>query len=530
MLGMVSSWTATAAQDADEASRIEAGRRLYATGTVATGQDVQARVSGNVPLSGHSAACSNCHRPSGLGAFEGTTRSLPITGPALFSERPSPPSRPAYDDDALLRAITTGTSASGRSLNPLMPRYRLGHEDAANLVAYLHHLGADPVPGVDEQEVVIATVIAESAPESERQAVTAVLERFVEIKNAGTRHEARRAAASLRHRYGERQARGYRRWRLLRWELKGAPESWPTQLAALYAADPPFLLLSGTAGDQWRVLHAFCEQQRMPCVLPITDDPPAAEGDFYSVYFNSGARLEGLVTALHLRRQFRETMPRVVVVRPDTDKARTASESFRQAVGSDNSPAVQEEILRADAITTRDYWRRLLQRAQPDALVIWVDQQRLVGLDEALARHPGALAIYAAAAFSDGPLRSPMLAKSNAWFVQPFSPPITGRPAFPREAAWLKSQHLEHLDPVAASQALFACHVAGEQMMQLVGNYSREYFMEGLEHMLDSTNMTSIIPRTTLGQGQRFISRGAYVLPASSLVRGDGAGATWVEQ
>ena len=48
--------------------------------------------------------------------------------------------------------------------------------------------------------------------------------------------------------------------------------------------------------------------------------------------------------------------------------------------------------------------------------------------------------------------------------------------------------------------------------------------------MLDGTNMTSLVPRTTLGQGQRFISHGAYVLPAISLVRGDAAGATWVEQ
>jgi hypothetical protein len=487
-------------------------------------------VSGNVPLDGHAAACSNCHRPSGLGTFEGTKRSLPITAPALFAERTAPPKRPAYDDISLMRAISGGISSNGRSLDALMPRYQLASDDAQNLIAYLRHLGADPVPGVTQEEVVVATVIADIAPEAARNAVAEVVQRFVDIKNGGTRQEARRAAASLRHEYGERQARGYRHWRLLRWELHGEPQSWPAQLAALYAADPPFLLLSGTAGEHWPTIHGFCERQRMPCVLPLTDNPPDADRDFYSLYFHGGAGLEGAVTARHLRSREGKPLSRILVVRTETGPAQAAFESFQRVLAPDGAIDVQQRIVPTGARTGENFWRQLLRTAKPEVLVAWVGQEQLVGLDQALFRYELAPRIYTAQAFTHWPRTSPLLVHQDLFFVQPFSLPAKGRSLYLREASWLRSQHLEHLDPLLASQALFACHAVGEQFAALIGNYSREYFMEGLEHMLDGSDMTSVLPRTTLGENQRFISLGAYVVPPMAMLSGDNSAAVWVKR
>ena len=46
----------------------------------------------------------------------------------------------------------------------------------------------------------------------------------------------------------------------------------------------------------------------------------------------------------------------------------------------------------------------------------------------------------------------------------------------------------------------------------MADNYSREYLIETLEHMLDGSKMTTLFPVTTLGTGQRFLAKGAYVL------------------
>ena len=48
-------------------------------------------------------------------------------------------------------------------------------------------------------------------------------------------------------------------------------------------------------------------------------------------------------------------------------------------------------------------------------------------------------------------------------------------------------------------------------MQAMADNYSREYLIETLEHMLDGTSMTTIFPVTTLGTGQRYLAKGAYL-------------------
>lgn len=509
----------------------DTGLSIYVQGQTAAGKSIEARVSGDIPLAGKAAACANCHRMSGLGTSEGRARSLPITASALFSHRPPPAERPAYDDATLLRAITMGIGASGRPLDSLMPRYRLETPEANALLAHLHQLGSEVAPGVGEEEIVLATVISDLAPTAQREAVVRVLERFVQIKNGGSRQEARRAAIARRHPFGERHDRGWRRWRLVTWQLKGPPSGWPSQLQAQYAADPPFLLLSGAAGEHWSEVHAFCESQRLPCVLPLTNSPPEANADFYSVYFNAGARLDGAVIARHVTRTVEESTARILVVRPPGELAQSALESLQEAwIDSGRSmDSIEARVITRGSGGAR-YWRRLLKEKRPRVLVAWVGPEQLAELESALSSTDSPLTIYTSETFTHWTGGHALLAHPQLWHVHPFSFARGDRPAFARESEWLRTQKLQGLDPLAASQALFACHVVGEQLSALTGNFSREYFIEGLEHMLDSTNMTSLVPRTTLGQGQRFISRGAYVLPARSLVHGDGAGATWVEQ
>jgi len=104
-----------------------------------------------------------------------------------------------------------------------------------------------------------------------------------------------------------------------------------------------------------------------------------------------------------------------------------------------------------------------------------------------------------------GPIRGRVL------HIYPYRLATAGRSQFPREQAWLQAQGLESLDLEVAARTLFACHALGEGLMSLDGNFSREYLLEQLEHMLDGTAMTSLFPATSLGPGQRVLSHGAYV-------------------
>ena len=204
------------------AAASDAGLLLYRNGQSGA-TALTALVQGDVRISGAGAACTNCHRRSGLGGAEGSVRPLPVTAPLLFKPRTGARPRPGYTESSLKRAVTEGIDAGGRVLDPLMPRYQLTPHDQQAIANYLQSLGSVAAPGVSEDEIVIATVIAADAPVAERSAVEQVLHKYVEIKNGGSRQEARRAAAAKRHAYGDRHDRSYRRWRLVPGTLPDPP-------------------------------------------------------------------------------------------------------------------------------------------------------------------------------------------------------------------------------------------------------------------------------------------------------------------
>jgi hypothetical protein len=497
---------------------IDLGRRLYREGIGVDGKPVTAIVQGDVPVTGSQLACAGCHKRSGLGASEGGSRALVVTAAALFGPVTAQPAkllveRPPYDDRTFEAAIEAGRASDGRTLDVLMPRYRLSDADMSALVAYERVLGTEVAPGIGETEIELATIVSADAPARDREAVATVVQRFADVKNAGTRNEQRRAAASRRHLYGERHARAFRNWRVSVWTLTGPPSGWPAQLDALYAQRPPFAVISGAAGDDWPVVDEFCERKELPCLLPVTALPRANSGSFFNLYYSAGVRLDARVTARSIDQGFNAADGNVVVVHTDDARGRAARDSF---LGSWPSSRRASVVLRAvaprDAVSPQ-YWQELIERERPGVLVAWVAAEQLQGLVSAtgiVATPPRR--IYTAESFTEWTTtRAPPDFERRVLHIYPYNLPAPGLAQFPREQAWLSSQGLEGLETRAAAAALFACHAVGEAMLGMADNYSREYLIETLEHMLDGTSMTSLFPVTTLGTGQRYLVKGAYV-------------------
>lgn len=496
-----------------------AGRRLYREGLGRDGSPVTAVVQGDVSVTGRMLACVNCHRRSGLGTSEGGQRTPAITAPALFE--PAAPnlsglrdSRAVYTDDTLARAITAGVAADGRSLSPLMPRYRLDASESRALTAYLHTLGAARENGVTGTDIELVTIVAADAPASQREAVTTVVRRFAESINGGTRQETRRALASRRHPYGERHARMFRRWNVSVWTLEGPAATWPAQLERLYRQKPPFAVISGAAGTEWPVVHRFCEQHELPCILPVTPLPVETGNAYYTIYYSAGVRLEARVTARSIAAVAGDPARRILVLHVDDVLGRAALEAFAAAL-----PESQRAGLRSLAIspvltpTTQD-WAEHVDLGPSDVLVAWLAPPQLQSF-AAIAARPTGLPrhIYTASTFTDWrTIRAPPQFEQRVHHVFPYRIGEDGRTPFPREDNWLKRRGLSELERIPAAEALFASHIAGEAMFAMADNYSRDYFIETLEHMLDGTEMTTVYPLTTLGTGQRFLAKGAYVL------------------
>lgn len=144
------------------------GREIYLHGqgaagpmTASFGSDAAGEINASV------VPCASCHGPDGRGVAEGTVapsdiRWSVLSKPLVRTEGER--RRPRYDDALLTRSVREAVDAGGTPLFAVMPRYRIDDRDLGDLLAYMRRLGNEPQPGLDDDAIVIATVVPLSGP------------------------------------------------------------------------------------------------------------------------------------------------------------------------------------------------------------------------------------------------------------------------------------------------------------------------------------------------------------------------------
>lgn len=499
----------------------QAGQSIYRDGLLAAGEPVRATVQKGVSLSGAAAACVNCHRRSGLGGSEGQNPIRPIAGRLLFSQakieragRWATPAgstavRPPYTRASLARALREGIDPAGRPLDALMPRYDLSDEEIAQLQAYLEELSSAAAPGVSDREIHFSTIITPDVSSDRRSAMLDVIQGFSRDKNGGTRKETRRREVG-----SEQMYRAFRTWVLHVWALEGAPETWGAQLEAYYRQQPVFAVIGGIGGGSWQPVHAFCEAFEVPCVFPDVDYPDVTGTGYYPLYFSRGVTLEAEVLAKHLL----ESDPSgktgtVVQVYRDNALGRLPAQGLRGYLQGKRGKTIIDYPLADASRMPAKFLATLARTERPSVLVMWLDSAGLGALEWADAPPPGLSALYVSATLSD--MRRPNLPEhwlSRLHMVYPFDLPASLEPRLARMKAWLRARKIPLSDERTQANAFFAATVTGDAMSHLGENFSRDYFIERIEQMTQTALSPSIYPHLSLGPGQRFASKGGYVV------------------
>lgn len=504
-----------AAASEPPADLLAAGRAIYLQGRLPSGEPVTAKREGGAMLSGAAAACVQCHQRSGMGLAEGSVVLPPITAPALFRNqlpvglvpRRAPGmrfkdypfrTRPPYDEIGLARAIRTGESPAGHVFSPLMPRYDLTDNAMQALTAYLHSLSVQPSPGADGRVAHFATVVAPGVDPGRRDAMLGVLktcfaERYPEPDASDP--------DAL-----ERQV-----WRLHVWNLDGPPETWQRQLASHYARQPVFALVSGLGADEWSPVEGFCESQGLPCLFPNAQSPLVSAAGRYSFYFSRGLGLEADVFALQLKaHRSGQTHPgRIVQLIAGDARGQRAAAALAQTL-ADANIAVETRRLETDV-------RGLSGLKQDDVLVLWLTAGELTELMRHVPAPPAVSEVMVSGILSgmeDAPL-NPAWRKVAA-LVYPFDPPARWQQRMQRNLRpWLDKHALPRGDERLQGNTLTACNLLTESMLRLRGNYLRDYLVEWVENYpsaMGNAPAPQAYPRFSLGPGQRFSSKGAYLV------------------
>ena len=499
-------------EDASADVVTEAGERMYRDGILVSGEPMTALVGGDIPIVGTQFSCENCHGRSGMGAAEGPYVVPPVAGQFLFAPSPQP-ERPAYDRDSLAVLLRDGITPSGRALSTeLMPRYEIGDTDVDVLMAYLENLSPGNSPGVSDEQIRFATVVTEGADPDAAAAMLAVLKRYAQDINQQTRNES------------ERWDRGYspesklptvfREWVIDEWTLSGPRETWEQQLETYYKNAPVFALVSGTGTGSWQPVSEFCERNKVACLYPSTEMPYRDDRDFYTVYFSAGLLLEARLIAAHLAER---PVTKVVQVYCDPAYEPVVSQ-LRESIGDASTHNVSFDCERPVPI---EHINEIA--GENSAVVLWVRAEQLEGAPDPI----GADVVYVSSTLTDAWPPVGLADDDDLFMAHPYRLPGKVDPAARRFQAWAKSRGVEITAPRLQAEAYFACLVLKDAVKHMGRFFIREFALDKLDHSESLAAFVPMYEQPSFGPGQRFISKGGYVIPVAGGEL-DTAGASYI--
>jgi hypothetical protein len=497
-------------------SSADAGESIYLHGVLPGGQVVRATREGGATLSNADAACVNCHRRSGLGSSEGRITIPPIAGPYLFiprGERLEDQGVPfvdterinhdAYTDVTLARAIREGIGANGKPLNYLMPRYQLDGAAMADVIDYLKHMKVSPAPGVTASALHFATIITPDADPVKRRGMLDVMQQYFSDKNNAV---ARTKAPTLYSSHAM-MFRVERRWQLHVWELTGAPATWESQLREHLAREPVFAVIAGLGGGNWAPVHRFCEQEALPCLFPNVEAPSGHDSDFYSVYFSRGVLLEAQLIA----RQLEETSAvprRVVQIFRAGDVGEPAARELQRALAASGLRVVNRVLQREG--TGADLSLPLRELDAADALVLWLRPADLKALQSEPVKTSQVWLSGEMGGLEQAPL--PTVWRTIARMAYPVDLPGQRVVRVDYALSWFRIRKIPVVAQRVQADTYLACGLVSETLSHMVDAFVREYLLERVEMALDHRALTGYYPRLTLAPGQRFASKGGYIV------------------
>jgi len=511
----------------EEAMRL--GEKMYREGLLPSGESMQATVKGDVPVDGKMFTCVSCHLRSGFGTSEGRVRTPPIDGTRLYSPvskfrevllvGPAAESmggdlfRPAYTDETLAACIEGGVDPANRQLDSIMPLYPLGKQEMAIMVYYLKNLSVGLQPGVTATTIHFATVITEEVPKEAREAMLVPLQNFIKNFRVPERMERTIRVKSQRQEGGA--GRGLRTLSLSVWELKGPTETWRGQLEEYYRKEPVFALLGGISTKEWAPVHRFCEELKIPALFPLTDLPVISATDWYTVYLSKGLYQEGVAAARYLHAKADQAKGQEIVqVYRDEPAGAALAKAFRETWESLGHTPPEAVVVAGDEPVSPELWSKIDQMHKQAVVLLWLNDRDFPDLALLAKDQPRPGLVMASYGMLGQKVYSlPESERATLYLTYPYGLPdesnggyrlqigtsVEGRPVpiSQREQALKMNTLIQTIPSVLSRLRTFVY---------------REYLLELIEATPDLVSGLNLYSRQSFGQGQRYASKGCYVV------------------
>jgi hypothetical protein len=501
--------------------QIELGRRIYMEGILPSGEPLKGSRLNTIQVEGTIAACENCHRRSGLGSMEGKIIVTPITGKYIFASDENRPlalvdtssprnvtkAHAPYTEASFSKALRDGIGINGKELNTLMPKYALNDTEIKAVIAYLKQLSVDLPQGVSKNTVRFATIITPGVDPKKSEVLVKMMQTIFTQRNASQEEYSGRMRMPL-----DLLPRTHREWELSVWELEGSPDSWREQLIDFYRKEPPFAIISGLTNTTWTPIHEFCQEVKLPCMLPSIPLPPNKK-DFYSLYFSRGVALEADVLASLLRNPKTKVPHRLIQIYRDTEIGRGATQALTESL-HDSKVKTENRLLRGNqAADIKEAFKGVRSN---DAVMLWLDPSDISAIPKALPNQVPSVAYLSGILAEDHFNFNSKTWNSHVRVIYPYELGSKREKSVQMLRRWLQSWEVPFVDEMFQSEVFFNLLFLTDLSSQMIDNLYQDYFIERAEDMLSVGSKVSVYPHLSLGRDQRFASKGAYIAKLDS--------------
>jgi hypothetical protein len=271
--------------------------------------------------------------------------------------------------------------------------------------------------------------------------------------------------------------------------------------------EPVFAVISGLGGSNWGPVQKFCENESLPCLFPNVEAPTGHDSDFYSVYFSRGVLLESQLIARQLA-DSGARIRRVVQLFRAGDVGEDAARDL-QAARAGSGQQIVNRVLKAHG-SAQELAGALREVGSEDALVLWLRPEDLRALDKAPAKTSRVWISGEMGGLEQAPLPSGWRAATR--MAYPVDLPGQRVVRVDYALSWFRIRKIPVIAQQVQADTYLACGLVSETWNHIVDVFVRDYLIERVEMALDHRALTGYYPRLTLAPGQRFASKGGYIV------------------
>jgi hypothetical protein len=156
--------------------------------------------------------------------------------------------------------------------------------------------------------------------------------------------------------------------------------------------------------------------------------------------------------------------------------------------------------------------------AKADALVLWLRPDDIAALGVAPATPSAVFMSGLMGGLERAPL--PQSWRKRAHLAYPFDLPERRRVRVDYALGWFSIRHIPVVAEQVQADTYLACGLLAEALGHMIDTFVRDYLVEHMEAMVEHRVITGYYPHLTLASGQRFASKGGYII---SLAETEGA-------